>query len=94
MTLESLPVGTAPALAVLIDELTGTPENVPRTRQDPPNLAVSKTLRSDRHSMLQNQRPVWCKHLLFEISWPAEDAANELISFAIFGETWNEMRTQ
>jgi hypothetical protein len=94
MTLESTITGTAPALGILLDELSGTPENVPRTRQDPPNLPVSPTLRADRHSLLQNQTPTWCRHMLFEISWPAEAEANELISFAIMGETWNEMRSQ
>jgi hypothetical protein len=96
MTLESALTANnnPPGLAVLLDELYGTPENVPRTRQDPPNLPLPKSFRSDRFSLLQNQKPVWCHHLIFEVSWPAQPTADELLSFSIFGETANELRTQ
>jgi hypothetical protein len=94
MTLEAVAEGTAPALSVLIGEFEGDFEPVPRSRQDPPNLPPSTSLYSNRHSFLQSQRPVWCRHFQFRIDWPAEDAANELLTFTIFGQTWNEMRSQ
>jgi hypothetical protein len=94
MTLEAQPYGTAPALAILLSEINGEFENVPRTRQDPPNLPPSQSLYSNRHSFLQNQMPVWCRHFQFTIDWPAEDAANELLTFTVFGQTWQEMRSQ
>jgi hypothetical protein len=94
MTLEAQPYGTAPALSILLSEINGEFENVPRTRQDPPNLPPSQSLYSNRHSFLQNQMPVWCRHFQFTIDWPAEDAANELLTFTIFGQTWQEMRSQ
>ena len=94
MTLEAQPSGTAPALSVLLSEINGEFESVPRTRQDPPNLPPSQSLYSNRHSLMQNQMPTWCRHFQFEIDWPAEDAANELLSFTIFGQLWQEMRSQ
>jgi hypothetical protein len=94
MTLEAQNLGTAPALSVLLSEINGTFENVPRSRQDPPNLPPSQSLYSNRHSLMQNQNPTWCRHFQFEIDWPAEDAANELITFTVFGQTWQEMRSQ
>lgn len=98
MTLESQPHGTAPKLSVLMSEINETAvskfETLPRSRQDPPNLPVSQSYYSNRHYFLQNQNPVWCRHFQFEITWPAEDAANELLTFTIFGQTWSEMRSQ
>jgi hypothetical protein len=94
MTLEAQAEGTAPALSVLLSEIEGEFEAVPRSRQDPPNLPPSQSLYSNRHSLMQNQNPTWCRHFQFQIDWPAEDAANELLTFTIFGETWHEMRSQ
>ena len=99
MTLEAANQGTAPALSVMLSEINPVPngidfEDVPRTRQDPPNLPPSVSLYSNRHSLMQNQNPTWCRHFQFEIDWPAEDAANELLTFTIFGQLWQEMRSQ
>jgi hypothetical protein len=94
MTLEATMAGTAPALSVLLSEVNGTFESVPRSRQDPPNLPPSQSLYSNRHSLMQNQMPTWCRHFQFDIDWPAEDAANELLTFTIFGQLWQEMRSQ
>jgi hypothetical protein len=94
MTLEAFAEGTPPALSILMSEIEGTFEDVPRTRQDPPNLTPSTSLYSNRHSLMQNQRPCWCRHFQFAIDWPAEDAANELLTFTIFGQTWQEMKAQ
>jgi hypothetical protein len=101
ITLESEAVGTPTKLSVMLDETkekTGsnsaqfTP--VPRTRQDPPNAPPSDTIYSNRHGLLQDQKPVWCKSLKLRLEWPAEDAANELDTFAIFGQVWAEQRSQ
>lgn len=99
MTLEAEKAGTAPALSIMLSEINPVPnvidfEAVPRTRQDPPNLPPSQSLYSNRHSLMQNQMPTWCRHFQFEIDWPAEDAANELLTFTIFGQLWQEMRSQ
>lgn len=98
ITLESLRVGTRAGLALLLGEIFETPnspfEPLDRTRQDPPNLPPSETLFSDRYHFQQNQKTAWCRHFQMEVSWPAEDAASELLTFTIFGQTWQEMRSQ
>ena len=94
VTMEAQKYGSRPALSVLLNEIEGEFETVPRTRQDPTNLPPSESLYSDRFSLLQNQQPTWCRHLQFEVEWPAEDAPNELLTYTLFGEIWNEMRAQ
>jgi hypothetical protein len=99
--IESVAQGTATNLAVMLDEIQeilGSKSAyfapVPRSRQDPPNLPPSVSVYSNRHSLLQGQKPVWCKSLQMMFYWPAEDAANELLTFTIFGQTWAEQRSQ
>lgn len=94
ITLESARIGTATALSVLLGEIHGKFESIPRSRQDPPNLPPSTSLYSDRFSLLQSQRPVWCRHFQMRLDWPVENAANELFGFTIFGQTWQEYRSQ
>jgi hypothetical protein len=94
ITLESILTGTKPSLSILMGEISGTFEALNRTRQDPPNLPPSATLYSDRYHFMQSQIPAWCRHFQMDIAWPAEDAANELLTFTIFGQTWNEYRSQ
>lgn len=93
-TLESKKIGTKPSLSVLLGEVSGTFETLNRTRQDPTNLPPSNTLFSDRYHFLQSQSPAWCRHFQMTISWPEEDAANELYTYTIFGQTWQEYRSQ
>jgi hypothetical protein len=101
IALESEAVGTATQVSVMLDETkekTGSQSArftpVPRTRQDPPNAPPSETILSNRHNLLQDQKPVWCKSLKMRFEWPAEDAANELDTYAIFGQVWAEQRSQ
>jgi hypothetical protein len=94
ITLESVRVGTRPALALLLGEISGTFDGLNRTRQDPTNLPPSSTLFSDRYHFQQNQNEAWCRHFQMRLSWPAEDAANELLTFTVFGQTWQEMKSQ
>lgn len=94
ITLESLLIGSKPALSILMGEVAGTFEPLNRTRQDPTNLPPSTSLYSDRYHFQQNQTPAWCRHFQMDIAWPEEDAANELLTFTIFGQTWNEYRSQ
>lgn len=93
ITLESVRVGTRAGLALLLGEISGTFDHLNRTRQDPTNLPPSNTLFSDRYHFAQNQKAAWCRHFQMEITWPAEDAFNELLTFTIFGQTWQEMRS-
>jgi hypothetical protein len=101
IALESEAIGTPTEVSVMLDEtkeITGSKSAkffpVPRTRQDPPNSPPSETIYSNRHNLLQDQKPVWCKSLKMRLEWPAEDAANELDTYAIFGQVWAEQRSQ
>lgn len=94
ITLESLRIGTRATLALLLGETDGTFEELKRTRQDPTNLPPSETLFSDRYHFAQNQNEAWCRHFQMEVGWPPEDVPNELLTFTIFGQTWQEMRAQ
>jgi hypothetical protein len=94
ITLESVRAGTRPELALLLGEIEGTFEPLTRTRQDPPILPPSQSLYSDRYHFAQNQKEAWCRHFQRSITWAEEDAQNELLTFTIFGQTWQEMRSQ
>jgi len=94
ITLESMRVGTRPSLALLLGELEGTYDPLNRTRQDPTNLPPSQSIYSDRYHFAQNQKEAWCRWFVMKVSWPEEDAPNELLTFTIFGQNWQEMRAQ
>ena len=98
ITLEARKLGSRAALSVLLGEIFPTAaapfEPLGRTRQDPTNLPPSETLYSDRYHYMQSQNPAWCRHFQMDIAWPAEDAANELLTYTIFGQTWQEYRSQ
>lgn len=85
ITCESLAIGTRPTVSVLLGEISGTFDVVARSCADPPQLPTSTTIFADRHYMSETQEPAWCRHLQVKFSWTAEDAANELISYTIFG---------
>jgi hypothetical protein len=93
-TVEGSAAGLMPEVLALFGEIHGTFELIPRTRQDPPNLPPSETIIANRHSVLQSQQPVWCRHLLLGLTWPAEDDESELYAYTIFGQMWQEMRAQ
>lgn len=84
--------GSMPAVSVLLNEVNGTYEVLPRSRQDPPNLPPSTSIISNRHSALQGQNPVWCRHYKLRLDWPTENAANELLAYTTFGQIWQELR--
>ena len=98
ITLESARVGTRAGLSLLLGEIFTTPtvnfETLNRTRQDPPDLPPSQTLYSDRYHFAQNQNTAWCRHFQMQLTWPAEDAPNELFTYTLFGQTWQEFRSQ
>jgi hypothetical protein len=97
-TLESMKVGTRPTISVILGEIDGPTTTawdlLVNTRQDPPLLPPSRSLYADRYYMMQNQKPVWCRHLQLRIDFAAEDARNELLTYTIFGAIHNELRSQ
>jgi hypothetical protein len=92
LTLDSIKVGTQWTVGLLLDEISGGFESLAPSRQDPPLLPKSTTLYGDRYYCQQNQSPTYCRHMQVKFSFPAEDAANELLSFTIFGEVLQEKR--
>lgn len=85
---------TRPAIAVIFDEAlpyyTGAFFNLPNVVNDPPKLPASKSLLSNRYYTNQTQTPAWCRHMQMQLSWPAENFQNELLSIAIYGAVWIE----
>lgn len=96
--LDSKRVGTAPTVAVLLGEISATPE-VPfvmleRTGFDPPLLAPSETLFNDRFTMLQNGKATLCRHMQLKIQMAAEDAQTEVLTHTIYGRRIAERKQQ
>ncbi len=83
-----------PALSVIFDEAlpyyTGPFFPLVNLVNDPPRLAPSISLYSNRYYINQAQVAAWCRHMQLQISWPAEDFQNELLSLAIYGAIWIE----
>jgi hypothetical protein len=94
MTLKCSATGKAPALGVVLDEVDAAYEDVPRTRQDPPNLPPSTSFISNRYSLLQSQKPVWCQVIKFGLTWDETNTPDELLTYTIFGQMWQEQRSQ
>lgn len=85
ITSEALVVGSRPDISVLIDEISGTFENLPARIPDPPFLPDSKSIYSDRWYFSYLQAPGWAHHLQLEFTWPAENFGNELLTYSLWG---------
>jgi hypothetical protein len=85
ITTDCLAIGTKPTISVLLDEVKGTFDNLEESVDDPPQLDPSASLYAQRFSLLKGDRPAKCRHLQWQCQWPAEDAANEMLSATIFG---------
>src|SRR5206468_1155487 len=96
-TLDSVKVGTRPTVGVLLGEINtaggATFEVLNDNTFDPPNFPQSTSLYSDRYYMAQNQNPVFCRHLQIQFTWAKEAAANELLSYTIFGALHQELHS-
>lgn len=74
-------------VAVLLDEITGSFIPLLNTSNDPPNIVPpSQTVAATRFWASQNPATVQkCRHMQAEISWLAENFANELFTYTIYG---------
>ena len=77
-------------LAVILDEalpyFTGSFDVLKHWVTDPPGLPESTSILSQRFYMAEDeQTSAYCKHLQVLFQWPAENAANELQTFTIYG---------
>lgn len=78
-------VGSNISVGVLIDEISGSFTTLSTASNDPTGKAAPQSLYSTRWYLDQTQAPRECRHLQIKFSWPAENAANELLSFTLFG---------
>lgn len=83
--IESMPVGTYPTVAVLLDEISGSFVTLPNPVPDPPKLAASTTVLMKRHDLKAAQTPLPqdIRHLQIKVSFIAENFKNEVIGLGI-----------
>jgi hypothetical protein len=72
-------------IGVLLDEISGQFDNLRDFTQDPTDLPPSNTLWGLRYYLSQTGKAAICRHLQIKVSWPAEDAANELLDYTLYG---------
>lgn len=94
LTTEAVAVGSHPDLSVILDEIEASIA-VPFASlgafvADPPVLVAPQTLYSDRFYISQTQKPAVCRHLQVKVTWPAEIAANELLTWSVIGANVEE----
>lgn len=85
ITLESVLIGTSPALSVLLDEISGTFESLPISVNDPPRLVAPSSLYSRRFYLNQSTDPVVCRNLQLRIDFGTDTVQNEMLSYSIYG---------
>lgn len=85
ITVELQKVGTMPALGVLLDEISGSFEDLLTSVDDPPQLEPSSTVFSKRFYLSQSDLPARLRHLKIKVTLPDEAAKNELLTYSIFG---------
>jgi hypothetical protein len=95
ITTDAIATGSTPAISVLIDEISGTFEEMPLWGPDPPQFGpagvmVNSSVYAQRFYFSQTQSPAICRHLQIGVAWPAENFQNELLSITIFGGFSNE----
>lgn len=74
------------SVSVLTDEISGTFAELLNTSNDPPNLPPSKSVLATRFWGSQGPDVVQkCRHMQVRISWAAENFANEILTYTIYG---------
>lgn len=74
-----------PTVAVLLDEITGAFETLPISVNDPPQLAPSISVLSNRFYLSQGTVPPICRHMQVQLSGSAANRKDELLSLCIRG---------
>jgi len=74
-----------PGIAVLLDEISGAFETLSNSVNDPPQLAASTTLFSNRFYLSQGTVPPLCRHMQIKLSGAATATKDELLSLTIRG---------
>jgi hypothetical protein len=85
ITTDCLAVGTKPTIGVLLDEVSGVFDELQDPTNDPPQLKPSGSMYSLRYFLLRGDEPAKARSLQIQVSWPAENFANELYSLTLYG---------
>jgi hypothetical protein len=99
ITTDCIAIGSRPTVSVLLQNLGGHANMgtygavLPLYTADPPQLgpAESATVYNDRWWLSGTQQPAYCRYMTLEIAWPAENYPNELLSYTLFGEHYQEI---
>lgn len=106
IALKSIAVGARPTVSLLLDEIkpgvtvegTTTAFDVldldATHHEDPPNIAPSVTMFSDRYSALSSGTTPKCQNFQLKIDYGSQLAADELLAFAVYGATSKERKQQ
>jgi hypothetical protein len=86
INIELQKIGSVPNIGVLLDEISGSFENLTNSVDSPARLVPSKTVYSKRFDLAQGGVPALCRHLQISINWPSEAFKNELLTLSIFGK--------
>jgi hypothetical protein len=83
--IERMPAGTDPTVSVMLNEITGSFTALPNPVADPPLLNASTTIIAKRHYLKSASTVLsqTVRHLQVKVSFPTENALNELLSFAL-----------
>ncbi len=88
-TIESVATGTRPSLSVVFDEAvpmyTGPFSPLNEWTADPPTVAESTSIYSQRFYASQTGRPAVCRHMQYRIDAPPENYQTEILSATIYG---------
>ena len=77
----------------IFDEISGTFINFDVATKDPPNLYASKTTKAQRFWASQNPGTQQiCRFMCQQISWPAENFPNELLTNTVYGRLPSKSR--
>lgn len=92
---DSVKTGTAPTVSVLLNEISGFSgapsfDSLTTVEPDPPKLAASSTLYSNRAYFTQTGHPAWCRFFMLQFSFPSENFGAELLSSTIYGAIRHE----
>lgn len=87
ITAELQQVGTVPSVSVLMEEISGSFDNLPSPIDDPPRLKPSLTVMSKRYHLSTAQPPAsaLCRHMRMKVTFATEAVKNEILSLSVFG---------
>jgi hypothetical protein len=98
IALKSAAAGARPKVALLLGEIKATStapwDNLAITSTDPPILPPPQSYYSDRYSAMQNGVCPKCDNFQLKIDYGAQDAADELLTFSVYGAKYKERRNQ